>query len=421
MIENKKRTKYSGRSEDILCGAAAGISYQESGRGSLDDFLDRELPHELRGGVGDLLFAYYRHRRSIDRAIVKNTQKAPQIELRQILAAAITQIKYQTGIVPESAVNVAVDFVKYRQGRGAGNFVNAVLRTIMRSLDTVKDLPGKIFPDEYYRMLKRNELQNEAKRLEELFLGRSELTFRQCRDILSEELAELGAVELDELDFIPADWKFYRCGEPAKLFSGDYLTRGRIYIQDPATALAPGLAELSGSETVLDLCAAPGGKSLLLFSRLNGRGKLIAGDISERRLELVRDNFARHQVAAEVRVMDGRELPFEAASLDLILVDAPCSNLGVFRKRPDVPSNYQPEKQAELIEIQRRILISAADKVKVGGAIIYSTCTIDRLENDDNVAWFLENHPEYELATKKLLLPKEYHDGAFAAKLRRVR
>ena len=119
--------------------------------------------------------------------------------------------------------------------------------------------------------------------------------------------------------------------------------------------------------------------------------------------------------------MDGRELPFEAASLDLILVDAPCSNLGVFRKRPDVPSNYQPEKQAELIEIQRRILISAADKVKVGGAIIYSTCTIDRLENDDNVAWFLENHPEYELATKKLLLPKEYHDGAFAAKLRRVR
>ena len=167
---------------------------------------------------------------------------------------------------------------------------------------------------------------------------------------------------------------------------------------------------------MLDLCAAPGGKSLMLGERLAGEGRLVAADRSERRQRQTAENFRRRGLDYQVTVADPVEL---AGEFDVVLADVPCSNTGVYRRRPDVLWRFRPEELEKITALQRRILGEAARLTAPGGQLVYSTCSIEPEENPLQVEAFLKEHPGFERLCERQLLPSAEMDGAYACLLRR--
>jgi len=187
-------------------------------------------------------------------------------------------------------------------------------------------------------------------------------------------------------------------------------------VQDPAPAVAASLPDLEPVKSILDVCAAPGGKSLLLASRMKPGTALVAADRSARRQEQTRQNFNCRGLDFAVIVAELGELTGE---YDLVLADVPCSNTGVFRRRPDALWRFRADALAETVALQRSILDAAAERVAPGGQLVYSTCSIEPEENAHQVEAFAAAHPDFSVETSELLLPSGGHDGAYACLLRR--
>jgi 16S rRNA (cytosine967-C5)-methyltransferase len=205
-------------------------------------------------------------------------------------------------------------------------------------------------------------------------------------------------------------------------------------VQDPAAALVVEYAAVPEGAEVLDLCAAPGGKAL---GMAECAGRVMAADLSVRRLARVRQNADRvgWQSRLALVVADGLQPPFRPGSADVVLLDAPCTGTGTFRRHPDGRWRLRPEHLAELAELQRRLLDAAADLVRPGGWLVYSTCSLEEEENELQVEAFLDRHPGWTLDSaagavrpdlldergRLLVLPHTLGvDGAFAARLRRT-
>lgn len=172
---------------------------------------------------------------------------------------------------------------------------------------------------------------------------------------------------------------------------------GMFHVQDESSQMAVALLDPQKGERVLDLCAAPGGKSFTIAQRMENQGQLCAGDIFEHKIELMEDGAARLGITImECKLQDAREVyPSYEDFFDRVLIDAPCSGLGLMGKKPDIRLKKNGDEIDSLIQIQREILNAAAGYVKVGGVLVYSTCTLSRKENEKNVEWFLKEHPEY--------------------------
>lgn len=198
---------------------------------------------------------------------------------------------------------------------------------------------------------------------------------------------------------------------------------GHFYVTDPSTSYAPELLAPQAGEVILDACAAPGGKAILLAGLMGNEGRLVCTDSNEKRLPRLRENLERCGVKnAEVLVHDWTgELAAEwVGFFDGILLDVPCSNTGVLRRRVDARWRLQKGDLEELVKVQRVILSRAARAVKPGGRIVYSTCSIDPEENLEQVKSFVAENPEFVLGEVKEMLPfRDGVDGAFAAVLRR--
>jgi len=201
----------------------------------------------------------------------------------------------------------------------------------------------------------------------------------------------------------------------------DLLASGSVYIQDPATRHAVELLAPQPGERILDACAAPGGKAFLIAAALGSADSLVCTDSNEKRLPRLRDNLARLGCApADVAVHDWTQ-PAPAdwhGAFDAILLDVPCSNTGVIRRRVDVRWRLQTQHLDALLATQRKILENAVPCLKPGGRIVYSTCSIEADENADQVERFLADHPEFKLAGSRQILPfRDGTDGAYAARL----
>ena len=210
-------------------------------------------------------------------------------------------------------------------------------------------------------------------------------------------------------------FRFFKGAGAEVLKSAPFLKK-HIYVQDPATSLVFQDLDLSGASRALDLCAAPGGKTLMLAELMPPGARITAADRSRNRQRLTRQNLEARGVKAEVIVALPEEL---AGSYDVVLADVPCSNTGVFRRRPDALWNFSEEKFRELIRIQRHILECALQRTAPGGLLIYSTCSIEFEENAGQVAAFLEKHPELTLVSQRQLIPDLDMDGAFAAVMKK--
>lgn len=407
----KTVTGTASTASNVLADAVNVLARVEAGECSLDDALDHSLAHpQLRRTTGSLLFLYFRRKRFVDGWIGMLAPRPPRPRVRRVLAAVLTQIRFQSGIAPESAVNVAVEQVKAIGNANEAKFVNAVLRRAVRELPEADDSPNSVFPPALLKRWLSRYSEAELAAMCDAFLSPASFSFR----------VENGFEPPPEWDAVPVPsrgpFRFFEAGKPGVILESEALRMGRIYIQDPATATAASLPDMEKVTRILDVCAAPGGKSLLLAARMTPGTALIAADRSERRQKQTRENFRCRNLDFAVVTAEPKDLTGE---YDLVLADVPCSNTGVFRRRPDALWRFSPRDLREIAALQRSILDAAALRVAPGGQLVYSTCSIEPEENGRQIEAFTVAHPEFSVVTSEQLLPCREHDGAYACLLRR--
>ncbi len=412
------------KAEKILSTVLDGIETRESENISTDDFLDRrfENDNDGRAAVTHLLFTFYRRKAALDRLLHELAPGAKN-KLKPLLTAVMTQLYFTDGIAAASAVNVAVEYAKKHFGSHTAGFVNAVLRrasTIDFHVWLNKQPRHELLPvsPDLKRVWKSHLPATELERLCATLQEQPAFTFRLRHGFSEEELSGFNATPIQLPDW-SGKTRFYSSDAPGRILNSGLLKKGVIYVQDPATALAPNLPDsIPDHALILDMCAAPGGKSLILAERAPD-ARLIAADLSWRRQQLTLENFRNAGLNHPVIVASATRPPFPPESFDIIMLDAPCSNTGVGRHRPDALWGYSDKKARELATIQAEILHQAAALLKKGGQLIYSTCSIEKQEDEKQVLKFLTAHTEFTVEKQTKLLPDVHHDGAFAALLRR--
>ena len=369
--------------------------------------------------------------------------------IRELLRSSVYQILYMDS-VPDSAVcNEAVKLARKKGFYNLTGFVNGVLRKIAREYGSIR-FPGKEEPEEYLsviysmpkwlvqRFLEQYGFEKTEKMLE-AFLKEKPTTIR-IREYLVEKEAVLESLKSQKVTVEKAPYveNAYYVKDYDYLPALDAFRVGSIQVQDVSSMLVGDIAAPKEGDYVIDLCAAPGGKTLCIADKLKGTGRVDARDISRTKTDYIRENAIRQNfLNVVVREKDATQLDSDSLEkADIVLADVPCSGLGVMGRKTDIKYKLNPAKIQELAGLQREILEQASTYVKPGGTLIYSTCTIGKEENQDNVEWFLENYP-YELesldpylceelrseTTKKgylQLLPGVHKcDGFFIARLKR--
>ncbi len=321
--------------------------------------------------------------------------------------------------VPDhAAVNESVQLVR----KHARPIVNAILRRATRERESLQAeidaLPAEIrfsMPD---FLIAKWEAQFGRTATVEL----CEWGNRPAEIIIRANLLNPDALETiaasEDAKSIPGASNFFRVQQ----IPTDWLERGLAYVQDPATAIAPMLLDPAPGQRILDACAAPGGKTALLAELMGNRGCIIATDRSQKRCQTLSENLQRLGVSiAEVAVTDWGTETADLPLFDAILLDVPCSNTGVLRRRVDVRWRLYQNFTDHVCQQQRSILEATSKLVKPGGVLVYSTCSIEAEENSELVASFLTDHPEFQLESSADSLPhRDSKDGAYAAKLRRL-
>ncbi|MDP3851381.1 MAG: transcription antitermination factor NusB [Luteolibacter sp.] len=373
----------------------------------------RMLSSADRGLLQAILFGVLRQRRLLDHWIGKLREGTVDPETRDVLRVGLCQLLI-LGIPEHAAVNETVESGK----ASVRGLVNAVLRRAIvsrkRLLDDVADLPPPIahsHPDWLFKRWKAAFGKREAIALMEWNNRPAETFFR------INPLIEIPA----EIPGIPVDGApgFYQLEGS---LPGALLASGALYIQDPATRHSVDLLDPKPGERILDACAAPGGKAFLIAAACGSSEHLACTDSNEKRLPRLRENLQRlHAGSATIAMHDWTKPapPAWHGAFDGILLDVPCSNTGVIRRRVDVRWRLQAPDIAKIALTQRRILENALPCLRPGGRLVYSTCSIEPEENLQLVEAFLADHADCELESTREALPfRDLTDGAFAACLR---
>jgi len=346
--------------------------------------------------------------------------------LRIVLRIGLFQLRH-THIAPHAAINETVALANNRQSRA---LVNAVLRNAQRNqveLDGfVASLPPAIASSHPDFLINRWTKQFGESATTKLCDWNNQTPPVYLRlNSLAEKPAALQAIRDSGLAHPApnAAGEFLRLDGPVP---SDWIDQGLAYIQDPSTAIACLLLNPQPRQTILDACAAPGGKSIILASKMANSGTLVTCDADEKRLQRLRANLDRSHVrnytARRIDWLKPGELSDDRpkpASFDSILIDAPCSNTGVMRRRIDVRWRLQPNVFHDLQDKQLSIVTNCLPLLKAGGHLVYSTCSLEPEENQALVDLLLKKHPFLNLEETRTSLPwRDGFDGAFAARLR---
>lgn len=367
--------------------------------------------------------------------------------LRNGLRVALYQILFLDKIPDHAAVNEAVEFVKKLQGQKPADLTNAILRNIIRSKNAIRypepeeDLIGYL--SAYYShpswMVKRFVERFGREETEKLLLANNEKPYLTLRvNAIKTTPEELGKL----LDSVHLRYRrgiynpeFFQLQNLTNITAWEYFTKGYFNIQDESTGLACKLLDVEPGMKVLDMCAAPGGKTALLAALMKDKGEIIAIDKFEARLKLLRRNNERLGLTC-VKTVESDALEYEGGPFDRVLADVPCSGTGTLSKKPDIKWKKDIFDIRKMTETQLKLLKKAASLVKVGGVVVYSTCSIEAEENFEVVKKFLEENPDFELESAKgkfsddvvdengciQTFPHRHQmDGAFSAKLIRKR
>ena len=403
-------------------GAYTNIALNQYLRGSRLSDLDRRLATELVYGTvkASGTLDWY-----LAQCVSRPLDKVAG-DILAILRISTYQLLYMTRIPASAAVNEAVKLARSVSHEGSAKFVNGVLRTIVREKDHLP-MPKENNTTQYlsvkYSMpefLVEEFVSQYGKETAETmmadFLKEKQVTIRINRwnntiEETKKSLESQGA----ELEKAPYLGEAFYLKNFEMIASLNAFQEGRFQIQDVSSMMAAHLADPAPGDQVLDLCAAPGGKSLHAADKMRNQGCVEARDLTEYKVDLIRENVQRAGVSCVVpKVKDAEQLDAEwIGKADVVIADLPCTGYGVIGRKPDIKYYASKEKEEELVRIQRAILANAASYVKPGGTLLYSTCTVNRKENGENAAWFLEQFP-FEAVSLDELLPDELKSGETA-------
>lgn len=393
------------------------------------EFTNELLPADCadRAFVQDLVYTVVRRYRPL-RAILGELMKTwPKGELEALVLVGAAQILYMPDVPDFAAVNETVAAAKASgREKRLDRVVNGVLRNLLRRRDEFeKKLAAaplaerESYPNALVARWVARYGDAKAEALAKWHNQPAEtwLAFKDIK-VLNEFKVHNDLTDLND----PNDLKgFIRLPHGRKVTEVEGFAEGAFVVQDPATAEAVALLDIAPGQSVLDFCAAPGGKTAQVAWRLNGTGRIVAQEVNPRRLARLKENLARLrldsvEVTQSVAGIGGRTV------FDRVLVDAPCSNTGVLRRRLDARWRWSVDHLKQLVGLQAQILDAAAAHVAPGGRLVYSTCSNEPEENGEQVAAFLARHDDFREIERRESVPFETgHDGAFACAMERLR
>lgn len=403
------------------------------------------------GLLTELTYGTLQRRMGLDyfiKPFIKNSKKLDNW-VHQLLRITLYQMVYLDKIPDRAAIYEAVEIAKKRGHKGIAGMVNGVLRSIQReglpSMEEVSDPIERLSIETSHPewLVKRWVHQFGYERTKEMCevnltaplqtarVNLTKTTVRECIEDLDEEgfLIEKSPVIPEAIRAMKGNLAFSRA-----------FKKGMITIQDESSMLVAYALAPHENELILDACAAPGGKTTHIAETMKLTGGVISLDLHEHKVKLINENAKRLGLGnIKTIAMDSRNAAehFEKEYFNRILLDAPCSGLGVMRRKPDMKYTKKEQDLYQLSTIQLNLLDSVSPLVKKGGILVYSTCTVDKEENENTVFKFLQEHPEFEvdvtlkermpeaiqpLVTEGLLqiLPQDFgSDGFFIACLRK--
>lgn len=366
--------------------------------------------------------------------------------MRQILRIGLYDLLV-LDTAPHAAVNEAANLAKKLIRPDAARLVNAMLRTVLRFEDNLPTpSSGRVIRDLAVTYSQPNwivrrwrEQYGEESAIQLLEAANERPTFAVRVNLSRISMEDFRAL-LDEqgVSWVPSDWldDFLRVEQLQPIIQAGFLDEGLCAVQDEAAGLVVRVLDPQAGEVIIDGAAAPGGKAVYAASRMKDEGQVLAFDIHKNKTELIRKAAKAHGLSivhaetADLLEVSKREHP----KVDKVLLDTPCSGLGVLAKRADLRWQRKENDLESLCILQDSLLDAAAALVKPGGMLVYSTCSIDPLENQERIQEFLNRHPDFALEPVGNLVPVEMQtpeghylalphkhrtDGAFAARLRK--
>lgn len=337
--------------------------------------------------------------------------------LKNILRLAIYDLLFMDSTPDYAAINEAVEVAKMKLGSKTGDLVNAILRNLQRDREK---LPKPAFKD-------RNKLvattfshpewmvarwrkrfgEREAFKLMQANNSRPHYYVRVNSLRTKPENFELRMEKMD-IEFEPSDWLpyYYRVPTVQPFIEKGLLSKGICLVQDIAAGFAPTILDPQPGEKVFDLCAAPGTKSIMMADLMQAEGDITSVDISSQRLEKLAES-ALNYAAENIKIRGGDVREVSLGLADAVLLDAPCTGTGVLSKRADLRWRRDEEGLKNAVALQEELLEEAANMVKRGGRLVYSTCSLEPEENMEQISKFLDKYDNFELEPLDDYLPEE--------------
>ncbi|PKM67025.1 MAG: 16S rRNA (cytosine(967)-C(5))-methyltransferase [Firmicutes bacterium HGW-Firmicutes-2] len=383
---------------------------------------EQDLSKQDRAFIKKVVFGTIEQQLRIDYVInqfskIKVNQMKPAIRLT--LRLSVYQLLYMENI-PDSAVcNEAVKLIKKRKMHRLTGFVNGVLRALIRQKDNIQypnndDLLDYLsvkysFKPEIIQLLLDEYQEDVVENFLSVSNEQAPLTIR----VQETNITKQGLIKALEKEGISVSEGQYideamHISQIDKINLLDSFNQGYFQVQDESSMMVADVGFEEGMTCVLDLCAAPGGKTMHLADKLKGQGQVFAFDISDKKLDRIRENYARLGLEnIRTSLNDARVINQDFIGVgDLVIADLPCSGLGIIRKKPDIKWHITVDRIKTLKKLQQDMLDVAKNYVKPGGVLIYSTCTVTRTENQDNIAWFLKHNRDFDLEP----IQKNYSD-----------
>jgi 16S rRNA (cytosine967-C5)-methyltransferase len=371
-----------------------------------DIALDRTLTQTPLAGpdrrlLTELVYGCVRRQRTLDALIdclaTKTASQQPP-DLRLLLHLGFYQLRYLDHIPAAAAVTTTVDLAKANRMAGLSGLINGILRTYLRTPPTPPPIPGitHSYPD-WIIALWQSQLPPEEVDAIATWFNQSptlDLRINPLRTSLSELEAALQAANLSpqRLPGLPQALRLTGPVGPIQALPG--FAEGWWMVQDASAQLVVHLLDPQPGETIIDACAAPGGKTLHIAECMGDRGQIWACDRTASRLKKLQDNATRLGMQSiQIRHGDSCQMPDLVAQADRVLVDAPCSGLGTLHRHADARWRQNPDRITDLIQQQQQLLEQTAAWVKPGGCLVYSTCTLNPGENENVIAHLLQNNP----------------------------
>jgi len=361
--------------------------------------------------------------------VIDSYSNTPVRKMKPLIAClmrmSVYQILFMDRVPDSAAINEAVKLAKKRKFVNLSGFVNGVLRKVSREKDNclntddlhVRYSVSSVITDSLikdYGLEKTEAILEETLKDRHLFVRVREEIYDKVIDDIKQEW-DREAVRYRQLEELPYAYELKNTEDIGRL---DCFNRGYYTIQDVASMMVCEYADIKKGDMLIDVCAAPGGKSLHAISK---GARVQARDVSEYKLSLIEANKERLSAnKLSGLVWDATVLDEDAIEkADIVIADVPCSGLGVMGRKPDIKRNITQAGLDSLCLLQKSIMDNVWQYVKKGGTLMYSTCTLRKAENDDMVDYLIENYP-FELVMKETLFPEKNHDGFFIARLKRI-